>query len=545
MTLATEVLAHVQALTVTQGRDAGKTLTVLPWEQRFISGAFKRTVSDAVLSTARGQGKTTLLAGVATAALDGPLVQPRGEAIIVASSFDQARIDFEHVLAFMLERHPDLYEGKRWRIQDSANRASITDRETGARVKCIGSDPARAHGLAGVLYLLDEPAQWRRNDRDRMYAAISTSRGKIPGSRLIALGTQSSDSGHWFQTLLNGGADFIQLHAAPAGCNPFSKRVWRQANPSLPAFPDLAQQIAKEAEKAKQDPAELARFCALRLNMGVADVVRLHLLDAGVWQAAEGDSERGGRSIWGLDTADGVAMAGVSCIWESGRLESLAAFPDTPDLEQRSLKDGVGSGADSLYVQMHARGELILTPGRVVRVAALLNEAFGRFGQPALIVADRFKKNETVQGLEESNIQPCPIIWRGQGFRDGAEDVRRFKQAMLGGRVCPETSLLLRAGMAEAMVVADPAGNQKLSKNTEGGRRKNARDDAVAAAILAVAELERRRGVPDTAESGPESAQSSPDSPNTPVGGPAPAPVAEKPAQPAQPAQDWYIGAVQ
>ena len=40
--------------------------------------------------------------------------------------------------------------------------------------------------------------------------------------------------------------------------------------------------------------------------------------------------------------------------------------------------------------------------------------------------------------------------------------------------------------MREATVVSDPAGNEKLSKTSEGGRRFRAKDDAVAAAILAV-----------------------------------------------------------
>ena len=68
-----------------------------------------------------------------------------------------------------------------------------------------------------------------------------------------------------------------------------------------------------------------------------------------------------------------------------------------------------------------------------------------------------------------------------------------FKRACLRGRVRPTVSLLLRAGMREAVVIADPAGNQKLAKGTEGGRRKLARDDAVASAILAVAMIEKRR----------------------------------------------------
>ena len=80
-------------------------------------------------------------------------MRPRGETVLVASSFEQARIAFEHVLAFMGQRH-DLSDGKLWRVWDSSNNARIENRATGARVKCIGSDPARAHGLAPVLALL-------------------------------------------------------------------------------------------------------------------------------------------------------------------------------------------------------------------------------------------------------------------------------------------------------------------------------------------------------------------------------------------------------
>ena len=40
--------------------------------------------------------------------------------------------------------------------------------------------------------------------------------------------------------------------------------------------------------------------------------------------------------------------------------------------------------------------------------------------------------------------------------------------------------------------MSDPSGNEKLAKAAEGGRRVRAKDDAVAAAILAVAEGRRR-----------------------------------------------------
>ena len=75
----------------------------------------------------------------------------------MASSFAQACIAFEHVVAFMDDK---LKDRKRWRVWQTGQLAQIEDRETGAKVRCLGSDPRRAHGLAPSLLLLDEPAQW-------------------------------------------------------------------------------------------------------------------------------------------------------------------------------------------------------------------------------------------------------------------------------------------------------------------------------------------------------------------------------------------------
>ena len=65
---------------------------------------FRPGVQKVALSIGRANGKTTLTAAVAVATVDGPLVVPRGETLIVASSFDQARIAFRHCLAFLRPR---------------------------------------------------------------------------------------------------------------------------------------------------------------------------------------------------------------------------------------------------------------------------------------------------------------------------------------------------------------------------------------------------------------------------------------------------------
>ena len=360
---------YLSGLTVSQGRLAGLPFEVLPWQRRFVRGAFRPGVQSAALSVARGNGKTALLSGIACATLDGPLMVPRGETVIVASSFEQARIAFEHVIAFMGDK---LADKRAWKVWDTAQQARIEYRETGARVRCIGSDPRRAHGLAPVLVLADEPAQWPENTGERMVAALRTAAGKQPFSRFVALGTRPADAEHWFSKMLAGGADYSQCHAAKPDDPPFQKRTWAKANPSLNHMPDLAEAIRIEAAQAKIDPALLASFEALRLNLGTPDVEVSVLLDAALWASIEGETALSGPLAWGIDLGTSAAQSAVAAYWSmSGRLECIAAFPESPSLEERGLRDGVGG----LYRECARRGELLTVGRRSVDVHALLQAA--------------------------------------------------------------------------------------------------------------------------------------------------------------------------
>ena len=485
-----DLLDYLSGLTVSQSRLAGLALRILPWQRRFVRGAFGPGVQSAALSIGRGNGKTALLSGIAAATLDGPLAVPRGETIIVASSFEQARIAFEHVAAFMGDK---LTDRARWKIWDTAQQARIEDRLTGARVRCIGSDPRRAHGLAPVLVLADEPAQWPDTTGERMVAALRTAAGKQPHSRFVALGTRPADAEHWFAKALAGGADFAQCHAAKPDDPPFRKTTWTKANPSLAHMPDLEAAIRTEAEQARRDPSLLAAFEALRLNKGTSDVLQSTLLDAGTWERIEiADAlTMGPRYAMGLDLGTSAAMSAAAAFDpDGGALDAFAVFPELPDLRERGLQDGVGR----LYLDMSRRGELILAGQRVSDIPTLLRAALERWGKPIVIVCDRWREAELRQALDSVGFPQAALAVRGMGFHDGGADVREFRAACLGDRVKPARSLLLRSAMGEARVLVDPAGNAKLSKNASAGRRLRARDDAAAAAILAVAEGMRRHG---------------------------------------------------
>ena len=112
-----------------------------------------------------------------------------------------------------------------------------------------------------------------------------------------------------------------------------------------------------------------------------------------------------------------------------------------------------------------------------------------------VIVADRYKRAELYDALNAARVPTRPVTLRGMGWRDGAEDVRRFRAAVFEGKVRAPRSFLLRSALSEARVLRDTAGSEKLAKGSQAGRRVLGRDDAAAALILAVAEGVRR-GVP-------------------------------------------------
>ena len=487
MTLGADLIEWCSGLTLAGGDHDGEPLEVLGWERRFLRGVFGQP-GDGALSVARGNGKSALVAAVASAVVDpdGPLHGRRREVTCCAASFEQSRVIFEDVLGFVGQRH-DLSDRKRWRKQDSANRAILEHRDSGARVRCIGSDPGNSHGMRPWLALLDEPAQWAATTRDRMLVAVRTSMGKMPGTRLVALGTRPASETHFFARMLAGRAAYAQCHAARPEDPPFQVRTWRRANPSLDHLPSLRAKIEAEAADARDDPDLLAGFRALRLNLGTADTAQTVLIDADLWAEIEGTADMAGPLVWCIDLGGSAAMSAVAGYWpETGALQVVAAFPTVPGLDARGTADGVAG----LYRTMHRRGELLALGGRACDTAELLRVALERFGAPAAVVADRWKADVLADALDAAGV-PGSLVERGMGFKDGAQDVEAFRRACATGKVTPAPSLLVRSALAEARTMSDPAGNAKMCKATEGGRRLRARDDAASAAVLAVAEGSR------------------------------------------------------
>ena len=268
----------------------------MPWQRRFITGAFKAGVRTAALSLPRGNAKTATLAFVASCFLRGPLAVPNSHIIVCAASIEQARLLFNDVLAAL----PDPANKKKWKVWDSNTAVRIQNKANGVQLRVIGSDPKKAHGLRGVLYLLDEPAQWSRNEGRKMYNALSTAMMKVPGCRLIALGTRPERDDHWFAKLLDGGADYYLEYKSEARKTWWSLKSIRKANPAYDYLPSLREDLLHARDKAKADDEERQSFIAYRLNQGVPETLDTleNLIDLPVFQDIEVPEVEIGRITW-------------------------------------------------------------------------------------------------------------------------------------------------------------------------------------------------------------------------------------------------------
>ena len=142
---------------------------------------------------------------------------------------------------------------------------------------------------------------------------------------------------------------------------------------------------------------------------------------------------------------------------------------------------------------MQERGELSVMGQNTVPPGPWMAEIVRKLDgiTPACIVGDRFRHAEFTEALDKAGLGRVPFIWRGFGWKDGSEDIERFRRALFDGQVKATPSLLLRFAFSDAITLIDPAGNAKLAKGRALGRI-----DAAAASVLAVAQGARMLAAP-------------------------------------------------
>lgn len=486
---ATKAIKFIEGLKVPTGRAGivGQPVKLAPFQKKFIRGALAKGIDIAALSVGRGNGKSTLSAGLSLCELFGVFSdQPAREVLLAAKNRDQAAIVFQY--AYLLSQSlPDDIQ-KRLVIRRTPKLELEFDKEH--IIRAVAADGRGVLGTSPTLAVLDERGHWPLDQGNDLENALITGAGKR-GGRTLLISTSASNDAHPFSKWLDDDEPSVyrQEHRPPPNLPADDRESLLIANPGCKYGIGFSlDRLERDAKRAIQrGGASLNGFRLYNRNERVSDENRDSLLTVDQWLACETSDlpPREGECIVGIDLGGSASMSAAAYYWPAtGRLEARGWFPSNPGLLDRGNADGV-SGR---YEEMRTAGELTTLGNKTVPVAPWIAEVFALVEgeNVAALVCDRFKQAEIAEALEKIHCR-VPVIWRGFGYKDGHPDVDGLRRAVLDGKVKSAPSLLLRSAFADAVVVIDPAGNTKLAKGRSLGRI-----DPAAAATIAIAEGERR-----------------------------------------------------
>jgi phage terminase large subunit-like protein len=454
-------------------------------------------VRRAILSVARKNGKTALIAGLVLAHLVGPEAIIHGEIYSAANDRDQASIVYKFAKQ-LVEQEPELLDA----IELVPSTKTMIGKPTGSVYRAVSAEAGTKHGYLPSLVIYDELAQAKGRD---LYDVLDTSFGARDEPLFITISTQSNDPEHILSKLIDdgiSGADpsiICHLYAADEDCDLDDEAQWQKANPALGDFRDR-EDLATAIRKAKRLPANEPVVRNLFLNQRVAPVATL--ISRQEWMACAGEvSFTEGEEVYlALDlssTYDLTALVMGSAV-DPARIQPFFWKPSDLLIEHSNRDFGAGN---QRYVQWHEAGHLLTSPGRSVDpeiVALKIADLYQRYRIKGLaydrwrmadllrefddigLAAYRDKASDENGGLPRQREIGLRLVPWGQGYRDMAPAVDAFTQIMADRKLVHPNNPVLNWNIANAVATMDPSGNRKLDK----GKARFRIDGAVALAML-------------------------------------------------------------
>ena len=228
MTRAERVIAFIEKYCrVPDGAGVGGPLRLAEFQKDFIRDVYDKDTRRAILSVARKNGKTGLIAGLLLAHLVGPEAKQNAQLVSGAMSRDQAALVF-NLAAKMVTLSAEL--SKLVRIVPSGKR--LIGLPMATEYRALAADGRTAHGLSPLLAILDEVGQVRGPQSD-FIDAIVTSQGAHANPLLIVISTQAATDADllsvWIDDARADARTVCHLHAAPAGADLLDEGAWRAA----------------------------------------------------------------------------------------------------------------------------------------------------------------------------------------------------------------------------------------------------------------------------------------------------------------------------
>lgn len=508
------VIAAFRQLRHTKGRFAGQRFNPDVWQVAYMiapiagwvhrsidSGNWVRIITTSYVDIPRKNGKTTTAAGwgIYLTAADG---EHGAQVIAAATTMGQAGFVFDPIRQ-IVNKSPGLKRHLR------ALKHRITHAATGSYFQPIANAGDAQHGADIHGGIVDELHLHKTMD---LIEALETGTGSREQPLIIFITTADAGRRHTpydekrqlieklARGVLKRPTTYGVVFAAEKpeyengklvkGDDPFAESTWKKANPGYGVSP-TKRYMVEAAEKAKDNPAELARF--LRLHLGIRTKQETRYLKVDDWDANASIvdlSRLAGRECFGgLDlgsTSDLTALVWVFPT-DDGAFEVLARHWAPEDsieyLDERT------AGAASTWVK---QGWLTTTPGNVTDYD-FIEAQFARDRDAFLVqevAYDRWNANQLINNLTSDG---APMLTMGQGFASMSAPTKDLQRLIRVGAKTNDDGLpikpmirhggnpLLRWEIDNFAIAMDPAGNVKPDKANAGDKI-----DGVVALIMAL-----------------------------------------------------------
>lgn len=475
------------------GEFEGKPYTLLGWQAFIVGSLFGWKTADGYrrfrvgyVESGKGSGKSPLAAGIGMYGLvaDG---EPRAEIYAAATKKDQAMVLFRDAVA-MVDQSPEL--GRRViKSGVGTNVWNIAYPSTMGFFRPLSSDDGQS-GPRPHIGLADEVHEHRNGDVVEMLRAGTKGRRQA----LIFMITNSGvgqksfcKERHDYGAKVCAGqieddSSFFYICALDEKEDPFKDRkCWIKANPSLGTTikPKYLEEQVREARGMPSKEATVRRlnFCQW---------VEAHnpWIGADVWFGCEKPLDEEllfGRRCWGgLDLSSTQDLTAAVFLFEPSdedplwRLVPYFWLPND-GLVEKGDRDRVP------YTVWRDAGHLETTEGKAIDKLAIVRRLAEIQSQFDLqeIGYDRWRIEDLRKLCEDDGLD-LPFVPFGQGFKDMSPALDELERLLIGARLGHKDNPIMTWCAANAVVVRDPAGNRKLSKEKATGRI-----DGMIAALMA------------------------------------------------------------
>lgn len=471
----------------------------LPWQRFILWNLYgwhradgSRRFNYAYISVARKNGKTTLMAGCALAALYFDNEQA-AEVYFAATKRDQAKIGFDEA-ARMARKLPlrKKLKAEKHNVRCEALSSRLTylssDKDTldGLNVHFAGIDEYHAHATDDVSNVLRSGMQARRNP---LHLTITTA-GFNQGSPCYKLEKSCKEI---LEGIKQDDSQFTIIYQLDEGDSWQDDSLWIKANPSL----DVA--LSKTLLKAQLQQAiniggsREVEFKTKHLNLWVTSSKTW--IAADTWQSNKiNPIDTSGLKVWaGLDLASVSDMTALVMAYpmEGGYYVRGAYFMPSDTIEQTLHRD-----PGHIYRNFKELPNFHITDGNVTDYAAIrryitgvhLKEGKIEVDSSSLmhreklvkLAFDRYNSTQIAIDLVDDG---APIVPFGQGFVSMSSPTKQIEILARQGKLWHSGDPVLAWCLSNVELRRDPAGNIKADKAKSSGKI-----DAVVAMAMAIGE---------------------------------------------------------